>query len=73
MFIDDGSVHQLYDLDNDIGEKNNVANDHPDVVQQLSALAEDARRELGDDGREGIGQRPAAFVEKPTARRLKKE
>jgi arylsulfatase A-like enzyme len=63
----------LYDLDNDIGEKNNVANDHPDVVQQLSALAEDARRELGDDGRGGIGQRPAAFVEKPTARRLRKE
>ncbi len=60
----------LYDLDKDIGEKNNVAADHPDVVERLTALAEKARRELGDDRRQGIGQRPAAFVEKPTARKL---
>lgn len=58
----------LYDLDDDIGEKNNIAVDHPDVVRRLTSLAETARRDLGDDGREGSGQRPAAFVEKPTAR-----
>ena len=61
----------LYDLDSDIGEKNNVAADHPYVVKRLTTLAEKARRELGDDGREGTGQRPAAFVEKPTPRKVR--
>ena len=61
----------LYDVDSDIGEKNNVAADHPDVVKRITALAEKARRELGDDGREGTGQRPAAFVEKPTPRKVR--
>jgi hypothetical protein len=57
-------------LDKDIGEKNNVAADYPDVVERLTGLAQKAHRELGDERRQGIGQRPAAFVEKPTARRL---
>ena len=60
----------LYDLQNDIGEKTNLAGEHPEVVARLLKYAEEAREDLGDDGREGTGQRPAAFVEKPTARRL---
>lgn len=56
---------QLYDLQADIGETNNVADQHPDVVKRLLALAEKAREDLGDIGREGKGQRPAGWVENP--------
>jgi arylsulfatase A-like enzyme len=50
----------LFDLENDVGERQNVANQHPDVVRRLEALAEKARDELGDSAtrREGKGVRP---------------
>ncbi|MBL9144591.1 MAG: sulfatase [Verrucomicrobiaceae bacterium] len=38
----------LFDLASDPGETKNVAAEHPDVVQRLSALAEAARQDLGD-------------------------
>jgi arylsulfatase A len=60
----------LYDLENDVGETRSLADRHPDVVSRLTRLAETARRELGDDGKPGTGQRPAAYVDNPTARRL---
>ena len=60
----------LYDLENDIAETTNLADKHPDAVKRLTQLAEAARRELGDDGKPGLGQRPAGLAEKPTARRL---
>jgi len=56
---------QLYDLDADIGEQNNVADKHPDVVRRLTALAEKAREDIGDMNRPGKNQRPAAFVQNP--------
>ena len=34
---------ELYDLDNDIGEKNNVAEDHPDVIAEIERFMKDAR------------------------------
>jgi arylsulfatase A len=37
---------QLYDLKNDIGEKNNVAEQHPEIVKRLSAEAEQFDKEL---------------------------
>ena len=46
----------LYNLDKDIGEKNNVAADHPDVVKRLKALAEKARKELGDSATKQRGE-----------------
>ncbi len=51
----------LFDLDNDISEKKNVIDDHPEVVQQLQSAAERARGDLGDKltGRTGSGIRPA--------------
>ncbi|HUT28893.1 MAG TPA: sulfatase [Sedimentisphaerales bacterium] len=55
----------LYDLENDVAEKNNVAEHHPDVVKHLLALAEKARRDLGDADREDADLRPAGWAENP--------
>jgi arylsulfatase A len=51
----------LYNLTDDVGEKTNVAADHADVVNQLLAIAEQARADLGDSltGRQGAGRRSA--------------
>ncbi len=49
----------LFDLEGDAGETTNVADQHPDVVQQLQGLAEAAREDLGDSftGRKGANVR----------------
>jgi arylsulfatase A-like enzyme len=59
------SSARLYDLDNDIGETNNVASANPAVVQRLEALAELARKDLGDRDRRGANERPVGRVESP--------
>jgi arylsulfatase A-like enzyme len=38
----------LFDLSKDIGEKNNVAAQHPDIVERLTKLAQTMRADLGD-------------------------
>ena len=38
----------LYDLENDPGEKKDVAAGHPNVVKHLEELADKARKDLGD-------------------------
>jgi len=50
----------LYDLEADIGEKNNLAPAHPDVVQRLEDLAQRCREDIGDSyqGRPGKNRRP---------------
>ncbi len=52
---------ELFDLENDIGETINVADQHPDVVKRLEALLEKCREDLGDSRakREGKNVRPA--------------
>ena len=54
----------LYDLRTDPGETLDVQGQHQDVVAQLNALAEQYRKELGDDltRRTGEEVRPAAVV-----------
>ena len=55
---------QLYNLDADIGEANNVAAEHPDVVQRLQSLADAMQADLGT--REaGPGVRPLGRVADP--------
>jgi arylsulfatase len=51
---------ELYDLVKDMREATDVADLHPEIVQQLEAEAEKARAELGDalTNRQGRGTRP---------------
>lgn len=51
----------LFDLDTDVGETTNVAEQHPEVVAKLKVLAEQAREDLGDSltKRVGKNRRPA--------------
>ncbi len=51
---------ELYDLDADIGEKNNLAAMQPEIVQRLMVFVEQARDDLGDDltKRPGKNRRP---------------
>ena len=50
---------ELFDLDADIGETTNVADQHPEVVKRLHRLADAMRRDLGDNNVKGAGIRPA--------------
>ena len=51
---------ELFDLKNDVGETEDVADEHPDVVARLLRFAELAREELGDKltDRPGTARRP---------------
>ncbi len=44
----------LFDLESDIGETTNVADQHPDVVARLQRHADEMRKELGD-GKSNVG------------------
>lgn len=54
----------LYNLETDLGEQHNVADDHPAVVQELRAEAERMKDDLGLEGL-GPGVRPLGRVEHP--------
>jgi arylsulfatase A-like enzyme len=58
-------VCELYDLSRDIGESENVAADHPAVVEELQAFAAEARQDLGDEflGIEAENVRPCGWNE----------
>jgi len=48
---------QLFDLREDIGERRDVADRHPEVVDELAEMAENAREDLGDRDHPGAGAR----------------
>ncbi len=56
----------LFDLEKDIGETTNVAEQNPEVVKKLMTFVERAREDLGDSlaDREGKNLRPAGKLEK---------
>ena len=55
---------ELYDLSKDIGEKANVAAQHPSLVRRMLDQAEQCRADLGDTtlNRTGTGVRPPGGV-----------
>ncbi len=59
-----GEFPQLYNLAADIGESKDVAEEHPDVVQRLRALADQMKGDLGVDG-VGPGCREMGRVKDP--------
>ena len=55
----------LFNLSHDLAEKNNVADQHPEVVQRLLKIAEEARSELGDWNRKGSDQKTQQYKGDP--------
>jgi arylsulfatase A len=64
------SAAMLYDVRNDPGETKECSAEHPEAVVRLTALAEKARADLGDEGREGRNHRPAGQVAQPQPQRM---
>ncbi len=56
---------RLYNLDEEIGERTNLAAQHPEIVSQLQKLADAMAAELGN-GKPGPACRPAGEVDQPT-------
>jgi len=56
----------LYDLHLDPGEQKNVAADHPEIVERLTAYAEQARQDIGDERSGTVGQntRPVGRIDR---------
>jgi arylsulfatase A-like enzyme len=59
LHLKNGKPAALYNLDDDIGEKTNVLQDHPAVVRELLALIPPFEADLK------ANSRPAAFVKNP--------
>jgi arylsulfatase A-like enzyme len=47
--VDDGKKEMLFDLENDVGEKKDVAADHADKVKELRGLYEDWEKEMAKE------------------------
>ncbi len=64
---DDEEIQQLYNLESDIGETENLYAQHPEIVADLQTKIDACRRELGDDatGISGANVRPIGRVENP--------
>jgi arylsulfatase A-like enzyme len=56
---------RLYNLDTDIGERTNVAAQHPDIVAHLTDLFNAMLADLGTDGKPGPGVRPPGRIAHP--------
>ncbi len=60
-------IRELYDLESDIGEQHNLYDGEPVVVEDLSVLLNNCRRDIGDEaeGVRGINVRPVGRVANP--------
>jgi arylsulfatase A-like enzyme len=57
--------NELYNLDDDLGEANNLAAKHADIVAQLQKHAETMRADLGDQTKDAPGVRELGRVANP--------
>jgi arylsulfatase A len=55
----------LYNLQEDIGETQDVSGSHPEIVKRLMNYLEEARNDLGDKEQEGRNCRSPGFVKDP--------
>ncbi|MCX7411875.1 MAG: hypothetical protein NTW36_00310 [Planctomycetia bacterium] len=58
-----GKAGGLYNLESDIGERTDLAAQHPDIIKKLTSLAEKMEAEIG--GKPPRARRPAGTVESP--------
>jgi arylsulfatase A-like enzyme len=62
----DEVINELYNLERDSGETDNVYDSEPEVVARLSSIAERLRSEIGDEATGQTGNcRPIGRVERP--------
>ena len=52
----------LFNLETDVGETTNVADQHPDIVTELQTIAANARQDLGDGKTAGANVRPLGNI-----------
>ena len=60
-------ISELYDLEEDNGENNNLFDQHPEIVKELNAKIDACRKDIGDEAAGIIGEniRPAGRVDNP--------
>ena len=66
-----GQEPLLFNVVEDVGSTTNLADQHPDIVERLSTIADEARRDLGDRGAPGRNMRPRGHVDNPQPQRLR--
>jgi arylsulfatase A-like enzyme len=66
------SQAELYDLEKDISESNNLVAQHPEIVARMEILIRNARDDMGDWGYEGRNRRPAGVIDEPFPRIMSK-
>ena len=59
------ATKQLFNLETDLGEKNNEAKNQPEIVSKLEKLAETMKADLGDKTADAPGVRPLGRVTDP--------
>lgn len=64
---DDEKIYELYDLKADIGEKNNVYEEHPEITNKLFEMIKEFQNDLGDEHEKITGKniRPVGKVQNP--------
>ena len=65
--MDKKRIYELYDLDNDISEKFNVYDQHPDIVDKLLIQINRCIKDIGDESSniQGENIRPPGKVDNP--------